>query len=83
MKKNCVTFSIELTYTCIFFRWDVSQDLEQRSLETIMACLMKKKDRFSCQNLPLINIDPAKTILDELHLMLRVTDVLICNLVWA
>ena len=48
-----------------------------------MACSMKKKDRFGCQNPPLINIDPAKTILDELHLMLRVTDVLIRNLVWA
>ena len=82
-KNNYVTFSIELTYTCIFFRWDVSQDHEQRSLETIMACLMKKKDRFGCQNSPLINIDPAKTILDELNLMLHVIDVLIHNLVWA
>ena len=48
-----------------------------------MACSMKKKDRFGCQYPPLINIDPAKTIIDELHLMLRVTDVLTRNLVWA
>ena len=37
-------------------------------------------DRKGCVNPPLINIDPEDVIVDELHLMLRVTDRLLKNL---
>ena len=32
---------------------------------------------------PLLDIDMSNIVVDELHLMLRVTDILIRNLVWA
>ncbi len=41
------------------------------------------KNHYGCLNQPLIKIDPSMVVLDELHLMLRVTDVLIRNLIWA
>ena len=39
------------------------------------------KDGLGSQHPPLMKIDPDHVILDELHLLLRVTDVLIRNLV--
>ncbi len=32
---------------------------------------------------PLLNIDVDEMIVDELHMMLRVSDVLLRNLIWA
>ncbi len=64
------------------YRWNVSVDYDTRSLQSMKECL-KGKDHYGCQKTPLINIDPSHIILDELHLMLRVTDILIRNLVWA
>ena len=40
------------------------------------------KDHLGSQHSPLLEIDPDHVILDELHLLLRVTDVLIRNLVF-
>ncbi len=36
-----------------------------------------------CISPPLLNIDVDHMVLDELHLMLRVSDVLLRNLIWA
>ena len=41
----------------------------------------KKTKNFCCVNTPLINIELDHVILDELHLLLRIMDVLIKNLV--
>ncbi|CAB4025926.1 Hypothetical predicted protein [Paramuricea clavata] len=51
----------------------------KRTLEDIKACCLKKQ--FSCERPPLLNIPVENIVLDELHLMLRVTDKLIDNLV--
>ncbi len=57
-----------------------------RTLATITECLKQSeasKKRFGCQNTPLFNIAISNVVIDELHLMLRVTDILIRNLIWA
>ena len=46
-----------------------------------MADKKGNKDKFSCEHEPLIFIDPDHIILDELHLLLRVMDVLLENIV--
>jgi hypothetical protein len=38
-------------------------------------------DKFSCGNEPLIKIDLDHVVLDELHLLLRVMDVLLNNII--
>ena len=38
---------------------------------------------YCCQNPPLIRIDPSNIVLDELHLMLRIYDILMRNLIWG
>lgn len=42
-----------------------------RSLEDIISCV--RKQAYSCVHPPLLNIDVKNIVLDELHLMLRVT----------
>ena len=50
------------------FYWD---DSRKRTLEDIK--LSAQKQQFSCQHPPLLNIPLENVVLDELHLMLRVT----------
>lgn len=57
-----------------------------RSLDDIKTCaLLPKKrptrERLGVQNIPILNIEPDHVIPDELHLMLRVGDILIRNLI--
>lgn len=52
-----------------------------RTLDEIINLAGKRKDNFCCENEPLIFIDLDHVILDELHLLLRITDVLINNLI--
>ncbi|KAJ7369993.1 hypothetical protein OS493_034939 [Desmophyllum pertusum] len=67
-------------------RWDTSQPIEhylslemKRTLAHIKSMLPLKK--FSVINQPLFNIELDHVILDELHLMMRVTDRLTENLI--
>ena len=39
------------------------------------------QDKYSCEHEPLLKIELVHAVLDELHLLLRITDVLINNLV--
>lgn len=82
-KKHTTTNS--LIFLLNIIRWDISTDHSRRSLETLSTCLLEKKKemRYGCQNPPLLNIELSRIVLDELHLMLRVFDVLMRNLVWA
>ena len=41
------------------------------------------KKRLGCIHTPLINIELTNIIIDELHLMLRISDVLLRNFLWA
>ena len=50
------------------FYWD---DSRKRTLEDIKSSAQKQQ--FSCQHPPLLNIPLENVVLDELHLMLRVT----------
>ena len=52
----------------------------KRSLEEMIALSKKNKDNFCCEHEPLLNIETDHVILDELHLLLRVVDVLLTNL---
>ena len=55
---------------------------QKRTLEDLKRCCRLKRGNknFSCFNPPLLNIPLDHIILDELHLLLRVTDVLTRNL---
>ena len=58
-----------------------NSDPHRRTLEEIIKLAGLKKDNYCCVNDPLLSIDLDHIILDELHLLLRVTDVLINNLI--
>ena len=54
----------------------------RRTLEELHECAQKSKgENYCCVHKPLLNIPLDHIILDELHLMLRVTDVLIGNII--
>ena len=52
-----------------------------RTIKEMNELAGKKTNNFCCVNASLINIDLDNVILDELHLLLRIMDVLIQNLV--
>lgn len=59
----------------------------KRTLASIMKCASLPKSRPASQRLgvlhtPILTFDPKSVVIDELHLLLRVGDVLIRNLVW-
>ncbi|CAB4007697.1 Hypothetical predicted protein [Paramuricea clavata] len=70
-------------YACIWckihklLRWDMSKTMaywethDCHSLKDIKDCALKNK--FSCQHQPLLEVKLENVVLDELHLMLRIT----------
>ena len=83
-------------YACVWCkihkdnRWDTKFDLQyyqspelKRTLEEMTQLAMKKKqeNKYCCEHVPLLHIELDHVILDELHLLLRILDVLIENLV--
>lgn len=69
-------------------RWDTNKDLLfyktaplKRTLETIKKQCKCNKSNFGCSNPPLINISLDHVVADELHLLLRVTDRLLQNVI--
>jgi hypothetical protein len=69
-------------------RWKVDCDYTDynstplcRSLKEIKEMCHKKTDNYCCCSEALLDIDLVHVIVDELHLMLRVTDVMIENLI--
>lgn len=68
-------------------RWDTSKPFSHyneapqwRNLEEIKK-MCHSKDSFGCINEPLINIPLTNVIPDELHLLLRITDKLLQNVI--
>ena len=58
-----------------------------RTQETLKKCSKlpssrPAKERLGSQRSPLLTIDPDHIVLDELHLLLRVLDILIRNLIY-
>ena len=79
-------------YACLWckvnklLRWDTSKGINfysdgvmKGTLEEIKHC--QTKNEYSCRDYPLFNIELDHIVLDELHLMLRITDRLLENLV--
>ena len=70
-------------------RWNMTYDLNhynspdlQRTLKEMNELANKKtKQKYFCVNPPILNIELDHVILDELHLLLRIMDILIENLV--
>lgn len=70
------------------FRWDMSvpnsdyNGTNMRTLDSIISALSKRKvdDRKGAIRQPLIHIEPSKCLPDELHLFLRITDILLTTL---
>ncbi|XP_028405265.1 uncharacterized protein LOC114527775 [Dendronephthya gigantea] len=58
---------------------DFWENHDCRSLKDIQDCAVK--NRFSCQHKPLLEVKLENVVLDELHLMLRITDILTKSLV--
>jgi hypothetical protein len=52
-----------------------------RTLQQIRDLLQDSNNNYGCINDPLLNIELDHVIVDELHLLLRVTDVLMTNLI--
>ena len=53
-----------------------------RTISGIRQCTTKPiHQRFGVKHIPLLNIDLHHVVPDELHLLLRITDVLECNLI--
>ena len=59
----------------------------KRTLQTLRKCASLPKSRpanqrLGVQNAPILTLDPERVVIDELHLRLRIGDVLVRNLVW-
>ena len=80
-------------YACVWCkihkddRWDTSKPIHhynkepmRRTLEEIKT-LCSSKDNFGCIHEPLLNIPLTHVIPDELHLLLRITDKLLQNII--
>jgi len=72
----------------MFGRWNMSleeSDLQFRSLESIRSNSTytgrNVHKRKGCKHPPLLDLEPQQLIIDELHLLLRVGDVLLRNVI--
>jgi hypothetical protein len=80
---SCINKIVLLEYCDTDFRWDMSKPMDFwethdcRSLKDIQDCALK--NQFSCQHKPLLEVKLENVVLDELHLMLRITgQIMIC-----
>ena len=69
-------------------RWKIEENYSTynmpplaRSLEEINKMCSYSKDNYCCDKKPLLNIELDHIVVDELHLMLRVTDILTENII--
>ena len=82
------------TYACLWCkihkdeRWEMSQPKDfyctvpmKRTLQEIKDMSKLKTNNFCCIHEPLLNIELDHVILDELHLLLRITDRLLDNVI--
>ena len=69
-------------YSFHLFRWMVDRTFPHRTQQSINSCL-KSQDKKGCKFFPLIKIPIDNIVIDKLHLMLHIFDVLLKNLVWA
>ena len=79
-------------YSCVIYisecRWDMSVSNDQyngenmRMLHEMKECVKQKgiDKKKGCIDLPLIDIEPKNCVPDELHLFLRITDIIFNSL---
>lgn len=79
ISENHIIINIYEYYYLI--RWNVSVDHDCRTATSMKECL--ESSSFGVVHPPLLNFDLDQLIIDELHMMLRVSDVLLRNLIWA
>ena len=73
---------MEMVICYIFDRWNISKQYQRRSIEDIVACTAANhKEPFSVKHPPLLQIDLDHVVPDELHMLLRVMDVLLENVI--
>ena len=91
--RSVATLVASYIYTYVeikFYRWDMSipfatwtQD-EKRTIKEIEETVKSgTKLNYGCIKMPLISLELDHVIPDELHMLLRITDVLIQNLINA
>ena len=73
---------VALLYSFHMFKRVVDRAFPHQTQQSINSCL-KSRDKKGCKFSPLIKIPIDNIVIDELHLMLRITDVLLRNFVWA
>ena len=59
---------------------DVNSPFLARTLQEVKEMSKKSKDNYGCYKEPLLNIELDHIIVDELHLLLRITNVLTANI---
>ncbi|CAH3035392.1 unnamed protein product, partial [Pocillopora meandrina] len=64
-------------YACAYYNTPPSA----RTLKEISEMSKKSRENYCCDKQPILNIPLDHIVVDELHLMLRITDILIGNLV--
>ncbi|XP_028408194.1 uncharacterized protein LOC114530773 [Dendronephthya gigantea] len=67
-------------------RWDMTKSgdyYNQPSMALTLADVKKcaSEKQFCCKDMPLLDVPLSNIVLDELHLLLRVTDILLSNLI--
>ena len=90
MGMNSATADYACLWCTIFKedRWDTSKPSDnyikvplKRDLQEIKRLCQCSKDNYGCINEPLLNIPLSNVIADELHLLLRITDKLLQNII--
>ena len=71
-----ININLSMNITCILYRYNMRLNPKRRALSELTA-----DGEFSCINKPLLDLELDHIIPGELHLMLRVTDVLIRALI--
>ena len=84
---------VHIPQMCSLFRWDTSapetkytRPPPEGKLRTLTSlhqnCTFSRPDKhLGSKNPPLLQLEPSQYVLDELHLLLRVSDVLVRNLI--
>ena len=82
----CRTLTLYMhMYLCIPFTYSDGWLIEPFlvGLSSLLIVVSDLKDKKGCKFFPLIKIPIDNIVIDELHLMLHITDVLLRNSVWA
>lgn len=66
-------------YTCIY-RWDITFEAKERSLSSLVENAKEKRLGVSFE--PLFKLEMTNIVIDELHMFLRIMDILLRNLLW-